>query len=169
MPAARPCEELDRPRPRYIALNTWIDDEIELENISEQGLRNRLHVGPVEIHLDAVALEKCGRLQRGRPHIRIAIALRIWCHVRARKQKWLRRSFRPAGICLVRDWKARAEISVATESIASTGATPAAGVNSTFHSRPMRGRSRLRRRPWKLNQTPPMQATHYNYSSRGAP
>jgi hypothetical protein len=71
---------------RYIALDTWIDDEIELENISEQGLCDVCTSAPSN-HLDAVALEKCGGLQRGGPHVRITIALRIWCHVRARKQR----------------------------------------------------------------------------------
>ena len=76
-------------RERYVALDARVDDEIKLENISEQGLGDRLHIGTLEIHLDAVALEKCGLLQRGGPHLRIAIARPFWLHVRARKQERL--------------------------------------------------------------------------------
>src|SRR5882757_2429541 len=99
-----------------------------------------------------------------------AIALRIWCHVRARKQKWLSRSLRPNGISLVRDWKACAEISVANRI-------------HRIDRRDARRGSYIRRytaaqceedrgydaSPWKLNQTPPMQATHYTTPRRGAP
>src|SRR4030095_16588577 len=87
---------------RYIALHTRIDDEIELKNISEKRLRDRLHIGAIEIHRDAVALDECGRLRRCGSRVRISILLRLRRDVRAWKKNGLRRLPRPAGLALAR-------------------------------------------------------------------
>src|SRR4029453_15123965 len=87
--------------------------EIELKNIAKKGLRDRLHIGAVEIHFDAVALEECGRLQRRRPHLRIAIASRFWLRVGAWKDKGTSRFPRPAGLSLARKRKTRTEVGIA--------------------------------------------------------
>src|SRR6185295_15276542 len=145
-----------------------VDDEIKLKNISEQGLGDRLYIGPLEIHLDAVALHKCGLLQRGSPQLWIAIARPFWLHVRARKQERLicrfARFARFAGlarISLIPDRETRAEISVAN------------GIHRISRCDARRGRQ-IRRStaaqckedrgydasPRKPNQTPPMQSVH---------
>jgi hypothetical protein len=88
-------------------------DEIELKNIAEKSLCDRLHIGAVEIHFDAVAPEECGRLQRRRSHLRIAIAPLLRLRVGAWKDKGLSRSPRPAGLSLARERKTRTEVGAA--------------------------------------------------------
>ena len=56
--------------------NARIDDEIELQNVSEQCLGHRLHIGVIEIDLHAIALQQCGGLQRGAADIRILLLAR---------------------------------------------------------------------------------------------
>ena len=70
-------------RQRYVALDARVDDEIKLENISEQGLGDRLYIGALEIHLDALADEHSAWLRRGDARICILILLRLGIVLRA--------------------------------------------------------------------------------------
>ena len=75
-------------RKRHFTLDARVDHDIELENVPEKRLGDCAYVGPVKVHLDALAPDQNGRLRR-RYAFGALIALRFGIGRSARKDERL--------------------------------------------------------------------------------